>query len=78
MEGNGEWILRAEGNKVYIDYHWQVNGEKPLFKYLSFMLKPIFSANHHWAMRKGEESLKLELLRRRGVENIPEPPKATL
>ena len=78
LEGIGEWTLRAEGNKVYIDYDWRVNGEKPLFKYLSFMLKPIFSANHHWAMRKGEESLKLELLRRRGVQNVPEPPKATL
>jgi hypothetical protein len=27
-------------------------------------MKPIFSANHHWAMRMGEESLKLELQRR--------------
>ncbi len=27
-------------------------------------MKPIFSANHHWAMAKGEESLRLEIARR--------------
>lgn len=32
----------------------------------SFIMKPIFSANHHWAMRQGEESLKRELIRRQG------------
>jgi hypothetical protein len=30
----------------------------------SFLLKPIFRANHDWTMRGGEESLKLELRRR--------------
>jgi len=28
-------------------------------------MKPIFAANHHWAMARGEESLLLELARRR-------------
>jgi hypothetical protein len=27
-------------------------------------MKPIFAANHHWAMDQGERSLKLELARR--------------
>jgi len=30
---------------------------------LSFLLKPIFCANHGWAMARGEESLKIELAR---------------
>jgi hypothetical protein len=30
-----------------------------------FILKPIFAANHRWAMARGEESLTRELLRRR-------------
>lgn len=78
LEGEGEWKLNSVGNKVYIEYDWRINCEKPLFKYFSFLLKPMFKANHHWAMQKGEESLKLELLRRRGVENVPAPPRPTL
>lgn len=31
---------------------------------LTFLLKPVYSANHRWAMARGEESLKLELARR--------------
>ena len=40
------------------------------------ILKPIFGANHRWAMARGEESLKVELARRHG-EPHGEPPKAT-
>ncbi len=32
---------------------------------LSFLLRPVFEANHRWAMAQGETSLKLELARRR-------------
>lgn len=31
----------------------------------SFLLRPIFAANHRWTLARGEESLKLELARRR-------------
>jgi hypothetical protein len=49
---------------------------------LSPLLKPIFAANHHWAMRMGETSLKLELARRRAPTleergRIPPPPAPT-
>ncbi len=45
-------------------------------------MKPLFSANHRWAMAKGEESLKLELSRRHSANQeeltlIPEPPGPT-
>ena len=45
-------------------------------------MKPIFGANHRWAMGRGEESLKLELARRQGGSEaeralIPAPPAAT-
>ena len=63
-------------------YDWKIRADKPLLRRLSFALKPIFSANHHWAMRKGEESLRLELARRRATTaaeraRIPAPPAAT-
>ena len=75
--GRGTWIFTQNGKDCDIVYDWQIAAEKPLLKYLSFMMKPIFSANHHWAMNKGLESLKLELRRRAGEENVPPPPNAT-
>jgi hypothetical protein len=80
--GRGSWTLAQAGPEVQIQYDWQVRVEKPLMRDLSFILKPIFSANHHWAMARGEESLKLELARRQaGSESeralIPAPPPAT-
>ena len=60
-------------------YDWRLRAEKPLLRNLSFLLKPLFEANHRWAMAQGEESLKLELLRRRASSDaarvrVPPPP----
>ena len=54
-----------------ITYDWRIRAEKPLLRYLSFLLKPVFSANHRWAMARGEESLKAELARRAGAGQQP-------
>jgi hypothetical protein len=62
LQGRGVWRFEDAGaGKCDITYNWQVSAEKPLLKRLSWLLKPIFSANHHWAMRQGEASLKKEL-----------------
>jgi hypothetical protein len=75
--GRGIWTFKQSGKNCHITYDWQLEVEKPLLRYLSFMMKPVFSANHHWAMRKGLESLKLELKRRNGETNVDAPPKPT-
>lgn len=82
FEGRGIWTFKQNGQWVDITYDWKVNAEKPLLRYFSFLMKPIFSANHYWAMAKGEESLKLELARRRATTEqerlqIPAPPSPT-
>ncbi len=60
-------------------YDWRLTAEKPLLRNLSFLLKPVFEANHRWAMAQGERSLKLELSRRRATSDaaralVPPPP----
>jgi hypothetical protein len=57
-----------------VTYDWNIIGKKPLFKYFSFIMKPLFALNHYWAMKRGEESLMLELQRKRGEQNVPLPP----
>jgi len=79
--GRGVWTFAEDGEWVNITYDWQIEAEKPLLKRLSFLLKPLFSKNHLWAMARGEESLKLELERRHAspetLATIPPPPPAT-
>ncbi len=80
--GRGIWAFHPDGENVNIIYDWKVDANKPLLRYFSFIFKPIFSANHQWAMRKGYESLQLELARRHARSDeeharIPAPPQPT-
>ncbi|MFN2385114.1 MAG: SRPBCC family protein [Thermoanaerobaculia bacterium] len=80
--GGGRWELEPSGAWVDVTLDWGVRAEKPLVSFLSPVLRPLFGANHRWAMRRGEESLVLELARRRAAtpgdrERVPPPPRAT-
>lgn len=82
FDGRGIWTFEQDGAWVNITYDWKIKAEKPLLRYFSFLMKPIFSANHRWAMAKGEESLKLELARRHALNaqaasRLPAPPQPT-
>ncbi|MCI0487536.1 MAG: polyketide cyclase [Blastocatellia bacterium] len=82
FDGRGVWTFEQDGPYVNIIYDWRIRADKPMLRAFSFMLKPIFSANHRWAMERGEESLKLELARRRAstpeeLSKIPPPPGPT-
>lgn len=80
--GRGEWTFAQDaggGDLTRVTYDWRIRVEKPLLRSLSFLLKPIFAANHRWAMSKGEESLLLELARRHAPDEaarvrVPPPP----
>src|SRR2546423_494717 len=47
--GRGEWKLEQDGEWTNVTYDWRIRAEKPLLKRLSFLMKPVFAANHHWA-----------------------------
>jgi hypothetical protein len=82
FDGRGIWTFEQDGEWVNVTYDWKIKAEKPLLRYFSFVMKPIFSMNHRWAMAKGEESLQLELARRHALDRqeralIPAPPEPT-
>jgi hypothetical protein len=82
FEGRGIWTIRQDGPWVDVTYDWNIEANKPLLRNFSFVFKPIFAANHRWAMARGEESLRLELARRRAKSaeerwQVPPPPEAT-
>jgi len=79
LTGRGVWSFEQDGEWVDVTYDWRVSADRPLLRYGSFIAKPLLASNHRWAMLRGEESLKLELERRRATtpeerSRIPAPP----
>ena len=64
FDGRGIWALKQNGRLVDVEFDWKLTAEKPLIRYLSFLLEPVFSANHRWAMARGQEGLARELSKR--------------
>jgi hypothetical protein len=88
--GRGTWRfreLRAPGDPAgpltEAEYDWRITAEKGILRRLSPVLKPVFGANHRWAMAMGLQSLRLELARRHAVDDpailaaLPDPPGPT-
>jgi len=78
LKGNGRWTFEQDGPEVVITYDWRVSANKPLLRRLTWLVRPLFAA-HRWAMARGEESLRLELRRRRAtseaeLRRVPPPP----
>jgi hypothetical protein len=64
VEGRVIWALEQQDDFVSVVFDWKLTAEKPLLKYLSFLFKPLFSANHRWAMEQGRRGLEKEIARR--------------
>lgn len=82
LVGAGRWTFAQDGGEVVLTYDWRVEASKPLLRRLTWLLRPVFAANHRWAMARGEESLRLEMRRRRAGsdaerDRVPPPPPAT-
>jgi hypothetical protein len=80
--GRGIWSFEPDGAATIVSFDWHLVVEKPIIKALTFAFRPIFAANHVWAMARGEESLRLELARRHArsaaeLACIPRPPVPT-
>jgi hypothetical protein len=78
--GRGAWTFEQDNPFVDITYDWRISAEKPLLRTFSPLFKPLFAANHRWAMAQGQTSLELELARRRSASEearrgVPAPPQ---
>ena len=69
LEGRGVWALTQSGPVAVIDYDWRVLAEKPVLRALSPILSPVFAWNHRWAMARGLDGLKREVIRRRDASS---------
>jgi hypothetical protein len=82
FEGCCVCTVTARGSCLEIEFDWQVRVHKPVIRRWSWLLRPVFVANHLWVMARGLESFRLELARRReeagsGGAPVPPPPGPT-
>jgi uncharacterized protein YndB with AHSA1/START domain len=79
LNGRGVWTLTQEGPWVHVHYDWRVRADAWYLRTFSFALKPLFAANHRWAMQRLDAGIRLELARRHAPtpaerDAIPLPP----
>lgn len=67
LNGRGVWQLEEQGAETRVSYDWTVTADRPLFRWLSPVLAPLFAWNHRWAMAQGAAALPGEIARRRGA-----------
>jgi hypothetical protein len=82
FEGRCVCTVRPRGPRLAIVFDWRVRVHKPVIRRWSWLLRPVFVANHLWVMARGLESFRLELARRRGEAApggtlVPPPPGPT-
>jgi uncharacterized protein YndB with AHSA1/START domain len=65
FNGSGVWSFQQDGEFTDITYEWNVIPSRPVLRTLTPALRPVFEANHRWAMQLGEGSLREELIRYR-------------
>lgn len=80
--GQAIWTFEQQGDTALVKVDWKIEVEKPILKRLTFLMRPVFSWNHHWAMEMGRQSMELELVRRRAKSDVerqavPPPPPPT-
>lgn len=64
FNGTGRWIFRQDGSELVLACDWRISVNKPVVRRFSWLFRPLFAANHRWAMARGLESLRWELRRR--------------
>ncbi len=64
LEGEGRWTLRQDGPEADVTYAWTVSANHAFIRRFSWLLRPLFAANHNWTMRQGLRGLRTELVRK--------------
>jgi uncharacterized protein YndB with AHSA1/START domain len=59
LTGRGIWTLTpSDSGKVHIRFDWRVIADRPLLRYLTPVLRPVFRWNHNWSIQRAIEGLE--------------------
>ena len=54
---DSRWILSPKGTGTHVVLDWNPIVEKPIIKFFSPVLKPLFRWNHNWTMVRGQRQI---------------------
>jgi uncharacterized protein YndB with AHSA1/START domain len=59
LTGRGVWTLsNREDGRVHVHFDWRVIADRPLLRYLTPLLRPLFRYNHNWSIERAIEGLE--------------------
>ncbi len=58
LTGRGVWTLTERGDSVHVHFDWRVIADRPLLRYLTPILRPVFRWNHNWSIKRAIEGLE--------------------
>jgi uncharacterized protein YndB with AHSA1/START domain len=59
LTGRGVWTLTdAPDGRVHVHFDWRVIADRPLLRYLTPVLRPLFRWNHNWSIKRAVEGLE--------------------
>ena len=58
LTGRGIWTLTPTDGGVHIRFDWRVLADRPLLRYLTPILRPLFRWNHAWSIERAAEGLE--------------------
>jgi uncharacterized protein YndB with AHSA1/START domain len=58
LRGRGVWTFTPRNGGTHVRWDWIVFADKPLLRYLTPVLKPLFRWNHNWAVARAREGLE--------------------
>jgi uncharacterized protein YndB with AHSA1/START domain len=58
LTGKGIWRLTPREGKVHVHFDWRVIADRPLLRYLTPVLRPLFRWNHNWSIKRAIEGLE--------------------
>lgn len=70
LQGKGTWSFREVPGGTEVTFDWRVAANKEVIRWLSFLLKPLFRANHVFCVRKADEGIRNDLLLRQQLKMI--------
>ena len=58
LRGRGVWTLTPRDGKVHVRFDWRVLADRPLLRYLTPVLRPLFRWNHNVAIGQAMRNLE--------------------
>ena len=58
LRGRGAWTFTPSDGKTHVRWDWIVFADRPLLRYLTPVLRPLFRWNHNWAVARAREGLE--------------------